>query len=199
MVQRNHRAKRYCHGVWNILLARTEYPKKHSPHSRAVRHFPIPSKESGRSCVGENTETTVTLLDTTTGNQTQVFSTTNFFSQQRHSKSALRWSPKDVTNFLLSHLSRNTRRTHFPRSNRHPCSNGHKGYCARSKSLRGTMEFKCQYTLLSRKQSSSPPSQYTTPGNIALRQRGIVRHRRQYLIVLEPKTGILYQFSTEAL
>lgn len=184
MVQRNHRAKRHCHRV-------LEYPpssNRISPRNTRLTRgrsgiFPIPSKESSRSCVGEKHRNNRNPARHDNRKPNTGFQHNEFFSQQRHSKKRPSMVAERCYELSsLSHLSRNTRRTHFPRSNRHPCSNGHKGYCARSKSPRGTMEFKCQYTLLSLgNKALLPPSQYTTPGNIALRQRGIVRHRRQYL------------------
>lgn len=184
---------------WNILLARTEYPQETLASLEGGQaFFPFPQKNLVALVSEKNTETTVILLDTTTGNQTQVFSTTNFFLNKDTARSALRWSPKDATNFLLSLTSRETQGEHTflvqtdtlaatdikdivrvpsPREVRWNSNANTLFFLSETKLFSLPLNTPLQETLLSDNVES-----FDTVGNT--------------LIALEPKTGILYQFST---
>lgn len=98
---------------WNILLVRSQYTQKTlASFAGGQKFFPSPQKNQIAVISENGQEITVTILDTTTGNRQQVFSSTDFSLNKDVSRSALRWSSRDTTRFLLSLLSRETQEEH---------------------------------------------------------------------------------------
>lgn len=182
---------------WNILLARTNYPQTTlASFENGRAFFPLPEKNRV-AIVSENArETTVTILDTTTNTQEQVFATTDFSTSTSAPEHALRWSPRDIDSFLISLLSRETREEHtfLVHIDTHSATdvkdimNVPHPREVRWNPRANTLFFLSGTTL------------FNLPLDTPLQEIALSENVEAYdsigntLVTLEPKTGILYQF-----
>lgn len=182
---------------WNILLARTEYPQKTLDSFKdGQAFFPLPQKNQIAIVSENDQETTVTVLNTTTGNREQVFSSTDFFLSKDAPRNALRWSSRDATHFLLSLLSRETQEEHTflvqidiaTTTDIKDIVNVPHPQEVRWNPNANTILFLSGATL------------FSLPIDTPLHETALSDNIESYdtvgntLIALEPKTGILYQF-----
>lgn len=182
---------------WNVLLARTAYPQETlASFEGGEAFFPLPQKNLIAVISERDRETTVVILNTITGDQQQIFSTTDFFLDKDTQRSALRWSPKDATFILLSLLSRETHEEHtFLIRTDIPATTDIKDIVGvphpqeAKWSSNAAMIFFLSGTTL-----------FTLPINTPLKETALSENIESFdtvgntLITLQPKTGTLYRF-----